>query len=286
MPPSSRPRAVARRDRARAVLPLHQPVLVARRVRHLDRLALEHHAPEVLDRERRPAAQQRGRVEAHEAGLRVEAAVQRRDVAVAGHDLGVLADELPVDERQHARAAPAAPDREDAAHRRIGEERVHVGGAVRVAAGQVAVAVPHVRPEPRLEREGAHDVLGDLDVHRLEVGRGGGDQAHAVARLQSPRAHRLERAARRPQPSRLGAAVASSEPAPVRLRNARRRMPRATFRRRTTAAPGCAWCAARVRLRAASGCELTDDRGRGDVAVEAAERLHVSRGEPSISTLS
>ena len=137
------------------------------------------------------------RVEADEPRTRLERAVQGRDVAVAGDHLGVAADRVPVEVGQDPRTAPAAADREDRAHGGVGEEGVHVCGAVLVAPRQVAVAAAHVGAQTGLEREGAHDVLRDLDVDREEVGLRRRHEADAVTRLEAFRPDRRQRRAGR-----------------------------------------------------------------------------------------
>ena len=129
-------------------------------------------------------------MEGDESGARVDRRVQRGDVAVAEQDLGVATNQVIVEARDDAGAAPAAADADNAADVAIREHRVDISGAVLVAAGEVAVAIEHMRADLHLEAEGLEGLADDVEVDAVVGGAGRIDQADGVTGLKSRRLDR------------------------------------------------------------------------------------------------
>ena len=128
-----------------------------------------------------------------EAGLRVEAEEEGGDVAVADEHLGVLADDLVVEEPEDAGAAPAALHGDDAGDAGVGEGGHEVGRPVGVLAAEIAIAVEKVRPELDLESQGFHVFLDDRRVIAGRRGARGADQGDRIAGAESPGLERRDR---------------------------------------------------------------------------------------------
>ena len=107
--------------------------------------------------------------------------VQRGHVAEADQQLRVRPDRPPVEQRQDARAAPAAAHREHRAHLGIGIHRVEVARALLVGPGQVAVPRGDVAAELRHQPHAADRVRHRFDIRRPVAESGGLDQPDRVA---------------------------------------------------------------------------------------------------------
>ena len=154
-------------------------------VSHHDRFAVHDHPAEPPDREGVPGVEPDRPVKSDQAGLGVKSEKKRRDIAVTDEHLGIGADEIIVEMRQHAGATPAALHGHDAGDFGVGELSREVGGAVLVLASEISVAVEEMVAEFDLEAQSLH-VLFD-EGHFEACGRRprGADQGHGVPGFQS-----------------------------------------------------------------------------------------------------
>ena len=113
--------------------------------------------------------------------------MQRGDVAEPDQQLGIGADDLPVEKGEDTRAAPAAAHGKDGTHLGIGEHRVEVGGALPVGAREITVAHPDMGTQPGDQPHPPDGVLGRLDLRRIVAETGRLDQSDRVAGLQPRR---------------------------------------------------------------------------------------------------
>jgi len=107
--------------------------------------------------------------------------MERGDVAEADEQLGIGADDVEIEMRQHPRRAPAAAHREDRADFGIGEHRVDRGGARLVRAGEIAVAAENVGRHARHQPHRANRLQNEIEIETIGGEASRLDQADNVA---------------------------------------------------------------------------------------------------------
>jgi len=95
-------------------------------------------------------------MEGDERGTLPDGRVQRGDVGVSDERLGVALPRLKVDAVENAHRAVSAANAPDPVNGFVGSESVQIGDAMCVYAGEVAVALEHVRADHRFPLEPVH----------------------------------------------------------------------------------------------------------------------------------
>ena len=180
-----RPAGTAGAQRGGAARRVHQQLGLLGHVAQRADLRVHHHRAQGVDAEGVPFREAQRRVEGDEAGACVHGIDERGEVGVAAQEFGVTADQIKVHLRQHARAARAAGQGQDAVHAGVGKHGVDVGRALRVGAAIRAPARAQVgcfahRKAQRLQRLGGAAVGLTLKDGVRRV-----DECHGVARAQA-----------------------------------------------------------------------------------------------------
>ena len=137
----------------------------------------------MLDRERPPGRIAHGPVEGDEAGAGVDSQQEGGHVAVAHQDLGMGGDELVVEMREEARAAPASAHGQQALDAVVREHRVDVVGAALDALAPFTDGGGDLQ----LQTEPGQEIANQRDVVGREGNAAGIDESDEVAALEPRR---------------------------------------------------------------------------------------------------
>ena len=124
-------------------------------------------------------------MQGHKAALCRNRHVQSGDIAKARQQLGIGADDVPIEIGQKPCAAPSAAHRKYRLHILVRKHRVDVCRAVLVLPGKIAVAVQHMRRPFGLQTHRDDGFFNQLDLERLVTGRRRFNQPDGIADAQT-----------------------------------------------------------------------------------------------------